>query len=613
MTTIANIDINLRARTDQLDAGLARGRSKTKQAVEEISQMGRMGNIVSPVTDIFSNQVRSLPVIGQVADGFTHAARSAGGFSAAGVAAGAAVGVALAGIVAGAMAAAHAVSQITAQMQEIDRMSDRAKSLGMSLSELTTLDLSLGETSGLDAGTIEASLQKLRVTLANAAAGDANARKMFEQLGLDAADLIAAGPLEAMAQLSEAMDGMTDADQLRVAVELFGKSGAMLVNSLREGPEALREMEQFARSVGMALSDAQAEQVGAANDAWARVEMIATGAWRQIAAEASPVLDVIADKVLGIGAGFSYWHVGLPIAVDTYTKLAGLLFDMSELTVNMFRFMYKISTLDFSGAMEVVQAGADFSTGQDWVDEIAASRQAAAEAAKAAEEKRRVTAEQAEAEINAAKEAERIAEENRRAEENLLKERERVAKAEEDARTRRVESIREEIALVTAESAALAGGLEFDARAARELIEAAGQPPEFVAELQRLQNERKQAEAERDARQEAVDIRESVKSPLDRVAPEFQRISSLLERGLLTREEALAASVKLARENMPGAAGAGASTLVQGTAEAYRKTLEMNAQVEHEKAIEQYAEEQLRVQRDMLAQLKNGGAVLRLA
>lgn len=612
MTTIANIDINLRATTEQLDSGFARGKSKTKQAVDEISQIQRMANVASPLTDVFSSQIRSLPVIGQVSDGFMHAARSAGGFSVAGVAAGAAVGVALAGVVAGFMAVSHAIDRISDQLKVIDDMSDRAKSLGMTFIELNTLDLSLAETSGLDASAIEASVQRLQVRLAEAAAGDGNARRLFEQMGLDAADLIAAGPLGAMEQLSEAMQGMSDAEQLRIAVELFGRSGAMLVNSLREGPEALREMERFAQQVGLALSEAQAEQVGAANDAWARVEMIATGAWRQIAAEASPVLEVIASKVLGIGEGFAYWHVGLPMMVDGTTLLAGTLYDLYEIAIGFFKAMYSLTTLDFSGAVDELRDAANFGTGNEWLAEVNAAREAARVAAENSRNNRS-TPEGVEAELNAAREAERIAEEGRRAEEQLLKEKERIAKAEEDARNNKIKSIKEEIALLNAENTAIRNGTDFDPRAARELIEAAGQPPAFIEELQRLQEERKNQESVKADLESASDIRDSLKSPLQKMQEQMLEIADLNKKGLLTNREAQLAAVQLARDTLPGAAGAGASTLVQGTAEAYRKTLEMNAQAEHEKAVEQYAEEQLRVQRNMLAELRNGGGVLRIA
>ncbi len=550
--------------------------------------------------------------IGQVANA-ANAAKLAGAGMSVGMVAGLGAVAAAAGVVvAGFMAVSHAVEQVNVQRKVIDDMSDRAKSLGMTFSELNTLDLSLAETSGLDASAIEASMQKLQVKLAEAAAGDGNARKLFEKMGLDAADLIAAGPLKAMEQLSEATQGMNDAEQLRLSVELFGKSGAMLVNSLREGPEALREMERFAQQIGLALSEAQAEQVGAANDAWNRVNMIATGTWRQIAAEASPVLKVIADEVLGIGVGFSYWHMGLPLMVDSATRLAGTLYDAYEILIGSYKTMYNIATLDFSGVADAFNDAVTFDTGAKWVAQVNAAREAARAAAENAG-KNRSTAEGVEAELNAVREAERIASEGRRAEEQLLKERERIAKAEEDARNNKIKSLKDEIAFLNVENTAGLMGMDFDPRVAKELIEAAGQPPAFIEELQRLQDERKTQENLKADLEAARDIRESLKSPLEKIAPQFDRLRDLLDKGRLTNEEAMSAGLQLARDNLPGAAGAaGASTLVQGTAEAYRKTLEMNAQAEHEKAVEQFAEEQLKVQRDMLAQLKNGGGILRI-
>ncbi len=609
MTTIANIDINLRATTEQLDSGFARGKSKTKQAVDEISQIQRMANVASPVTDVFSSQLRSLPVIGQVSDGFMHAARSAGGFSAAGVAAGAAVGVALAGVVAGAMAAAHAVSEITAQMEEIDRMSDRAKSLGLSFAELTTLNLSLGETSGLDSSAIEASIQKLELNLAEAATKDGAARQAFEKLGLDAADLMSRGPLQAIEEISIATQQLKNpTEQLAVSYDLFGKSGAMLVSSLREGPDAIREMEQFARNFGLTLTDAQAEQVGAANDAWARVSEVATGAYRQIAAEISPVLNVIADEVLGIADGFGGWHAALPAIVDNFVWFEGTCYDVYELLALSHTILAKMVALDFSGIGDAMQDAFSFDTGDQWLAKVNEAREAAKAAADGAQPQFGAMSGY-EAGLEAAKEAERIAEEGRKAEEQLLKERERVAQAEADARRNARDNIQQEIDIMREINSQRMAGNKPDERAIREFF-AAGLDQftgPFVENFKKLQAERTQLEEVSAELDKASDIRDSLKSPFQKMQEQMREIADLNAKGLLTSREAQLASVQLARDTLPGAAGAGASTLVQGTAEAYKKSLELDGQTDERKEMRKLAENQLKVAQDQLKELKNGG------
>jgi hypothetical protein len=607
MTTIANIDINLRATTDQLDTGFAKGRSKTKQAVDEISQIQRMANVASPVTDVFSSQIRSLPVIGQVSDGFMHAAKAAGGFSAAGVAAGGAVAVALAGIVGSAMAASYAVGQIREQLDVIDQMSDRAKSLGMTFADLSTLNLSLGETSGLDSSAIEASIQKLELNLAEAATKDGPARQAFAKLGLDAADLMSRGPLEAIKEISEATQQLKNpTEQLAVSFDLFGKSGAMLVSSLREGAEAIEEMEAFATGFGLTLSEVQAEQVGALNDSFARLEGIATGVWRQIAAEAAPVLSVITVGIEDVSAAMAGWPNVASAVVSELVLAAGTAYDLFEAVDAVRVVMRQIASGDISNIDDTIRSAMTFDTGQKWLAEVNKQREAAA----AASTKPEFGAMSGfEAGLESAKEAERIASEARKAEQDLLKEKERVAQAEANSRLNARDNLQQEINIMREiASQRLAGGKP-DEKAIREMF-AAGLDQfagPFVENFKKLQEERTQLEKVTADLDKAKEIQDSLKTPFQKMQDEMKDVADLASKGLLSSREAGLAAVQLARDNLPGAAGAGASTLIQGTAEAYRKSVELDGKNDERKALRKLAEDQLKVAQDQLKELKNGG------
>ncbi len=265
--------------------------------------------------------------------------------------------------------------------------------------------------------------------------------------------------------------------------------------------------------------------------------------------------------------------------------------------------MKKIATADFSGVGDALKDAATFDNGAEFLANVQAVRALAA--VKTAAAGKGTSLEAIETELNIAKEAERVAEAGRKAEEDLLKERERVAKAEEDARRNKLSSIKEEIALLNSENTAGLLGFDFDPQSARELIEAAGQPPEFLNQLQELQKERKAAEQLRDDLKSASDIREQLKTPLEKIQPEFDKLRNLLSNGRLSNQEAMAAGIQLARDFLPGAAGAaGASTLVAGTSEAYKKALELETSSNHEKKVEMFAQEQLKVQKDMLKVLE---------
>lgn len=361
MAVLKYLDIVLGAKTDKLDTGLAAGKGK--------------------VTD-FSKSVKT-------AFDNTSAGSALSSFAAlgpAGIAAGAAVAGGLAVITTAGAAATIAVRGIGEQLGEIDAIGDSAKRMGMQFSELVDLRLAFGRSSGLDEGTIDASLQKMQLNLREAQSGSGDLANTLQSLGLDAGQLIEAGPVEAIKQISKAsQDLKSPLDQSKLAFDLFGKSGVGLVTVLRDGPEAIDEMANRAKQLGLELSQAQVEQVGAANDAWEDLQLVATGAFRQIAAEVAPVITTILNSVNEVGTSFSGWQQSLPQVIDGAVYLAGAFYDVYEV-INLSRMMLNaLATGSFLQAATIANFGgqlaADFGTGQNWVDQINANRQAAANAA----------------------------------------------------------------------------------------------------------------------------------------------------------------------------------------------------------------------------------------
>jgi hypothetical protein len=300
-----------------------------------------------------------------------------------GIAAGAAVAAGFVAAAVGVKALQVTISGVREQMTAIDDLSDASKKLGMTFEDLAVSRLAIGESSGLDTGTIDNVLQRMQLGLAEARSGSGALHDQLSSLGLDAGKLLEAGPVEALKQISVATAGMKNpTDQLVFTYELLGKQGAAVVNTLREGPGAIEEASKFAKQFGLTLSQAQAEQVGAANDAWGRVELIATGAFRQIAAEVSPLLTVIAGEIIEIAKGFAGWGVALPNIVDHLAFMSGNLYDVVELILQGSVALAKLSELDFTGAFTAASAALDFGTGAEFMQKTAQARIDAENAAK---------------------------------------------------------------------------------------------------------------------------------------------------------------------------------------------------------------------------------------
>ena len=324
MSVIENLDIVLGAKTQQLDRALL-------NEVKNVDKFrGKINGGDAPVLRLFksgaSDVAKAIPGVGQVTSSVSSLASSLSGAAAAagpvGIAIAAGAAVALGGVV----ALGFAWHNVSEEMKRIDEISDSAQKLGMTFRDLSNVRLSLSETSGLDQGAIDNAMQRMQVGLADASSKQSG--DLFDKLaasGLDAGELLKMGPAKALEEISaKTRDLKNPTDQLVLAYELFGKQGAALVTSLREGPDAMRSMADFADKVGMNLTQAQAEGVGAANDAWGRLEMVATGAWRQISAEAAPVLEVIYNAIADGTSEFSVYLDYLPAIVDSTAATNGV-------------------------------------------------------------------------------------------------------------------------------------------------------------------------------------------------------------------------------------------------------------------------------------------------
>lgn len=305
---------------------------------------------------------------------------------------GIALGAAFAGVTAAAGAAAVGIGLVAAQFGPIDATADAAERLGVSFQELKGLRLSVGEASGInDDGTIDTLITKLQVNLAEAAAtGTGKAAEALKSLGLDAQQLLAAGPQKALEMISAQTSGMaSQADRLKIAMELFGKAGLEAVNLLKVGPEQLREANEWAQR-NLGVTDEQAAAVGTLNDLWGRLGSLGESFLQNLAAEVAPTLNEIIQSVLDwIDRMGGVKEIARTVA-DTFRDVAGFIVDTVEL----------FSSFDLS-----------FDTGEKW-------KQAAA---KLREENKQKTGGGAESQLAAIEQAEKAAEEAKKAAEQWEK------------------------------------------------------------------------------------------------------------------------------------------------------------------------------------------------
>lgn len=548
------------------------------------SAMGGMGDVIDA----------EFTVLKQGAGGAIRSATGAlGGLSGAAVAAGVAAGAAFAAIAAGAAAAAVVISGVRAQMTAIDDVSDAAKRLGVTFEDLASLRLGLGESSGLDQEAIDGALQRMQLGLADARGGSGELADSLKALGLDAGKLLEMGPVAALQEISTATQQLkSPTDQLQVAYQLFGRQGAALVSSLREGPGAIREAAEAAKGLGLTLSQAQAEQVGAANDTWERVYLVATGVFRQIAAEVAPVLQVIGQEILGIAGNFGAIGQFLPNLINETVRMAGGIADAWEASRLLHQVLFRIWTGDWQKIGDDIRSAFDFSTGEKWVAKVQAARDAAtAAAAKPMTGEVDILA--IERENEARKKAASEAEQLQRAQVD-------AAKRQQDAINSRIQSLKDEVnVLRLGETAARAMQL------ARE-----GASSNQIAEIQSLEQQKKAMQDYQEMLRKGADLKEQFASPMDKLRDQVAELKQLRDAGAIDAKTFNLATLDAAKKNLkieapkpPPAVAA----LQRGSVEAFSAIRQAEKDAQAQKTQEALSRQQIGILERILAQLSGTG------
>lgn len=158
------------------------------------------------------------------------------------------------------------------------------------------------------------SIQQMQRTAVEAAKGTASYAEAYADLGINVQRFVELQPEQQLEVMAEAMVGLeSDAERSALAMELMGKQGRDMLPLLLEGAGGIRAMREEADELGLTLSQLEADQLAAANDAIARLQGAATGLAQDLAIKLAPgivfladvlrsAIDVIIEMASGLGA-----------------------------------------------------------------------------------------------------------------------------------------------------------------------------------------------------------------------------------------------------------------------------------------------------------------------
>lgn len=222
------------------------------------------------------------------------------------------------GKVAGALTAAFsaramisAVQSVTQKLDEIGKTADR---IGITTDALQLLRAT-AESAGVAQSALDASIEKLGRGLAEAGMGIGTAKVALDQLNLSADSLIDMGLEDAMGVIADAVNQVpSPMERTALAMQLFGRSGAPMLNLLREGSVGMEEMRRQARELGIVIDE---DLIRSAEDAQTQLDLMS----RVINANLSTALINIAPLLVNASERIASLAVGVGNFVNQFNRL----------------------------------------------------------------------------------------------------------------------------------------------------------------------------------------------------------------------------------------------------------------------------------------------------
>lgn len=201
-------------------------------------------------------------------------------------------GAAFAGLAAGLAVGAFA-SWIKSAIDATDVVSDLSQRTGVAIEEIAGLQLWF-QIGGAEAGDFESSMIKLSKQIIEG-------EKAFKSIGVATrnADGTLRSNVQVLLDSGDAFAKMENSTaKTAKALELFGKSGAVLLPILNSGSEGLRQMTEMADKLGLTFDQNTVDAAGNFNDTLDFLGLASQGVARQVAKELLPTLNSLVGQFL---------------------------------------------------------------------------------------------------------------------------------------------------------------------------------------------------------------------------------------------------------------------------------------------------------------------------
>ena len=185
---------------------------------------------------------------------------------------------------------------------DVDDLAKQSARLGITVNQLQTLQFAASQ-SGTGAEELKKGFERFTKSISEASTGVGTGIRAFDALGITLTNND--GTLKTSNDLlNEVANGFTQienpADRVRIAMDLFGRAGAGMVNMLQNGSGSLQALRDQFNLVTIELTNEQAQAVEEANDRFDKLFRVFGSIGQQITATLLPALASIGTVVTSV-------------------------------------------------------------------------------------------------------------------------------------------------------------------------------------------------------------------------------------------------------------------------------------------------------------------------
>jgi len=182
----------------------------------------------------------------------------------------------------------------------IDTLGKTASKLNVNVETLQKMRFAADQT-GVSQTKLDLGLQRFLRRAAEAAKGTGEAKNALKELGIQLTD--SSGKLRdadgLLLDLADAFGSVQDEnDLLRLGFKLFDSEGVAVVNTLRNGSQALQDYFDEAKALGLVLDNETVRGTEAFNDSISKITQSVRGFVLQVVGKLAPAFGFIADQIV---------------------------------------------------------------------------------------------------------------------------------------------------------------------------------------------------------------------------------------------------------------------------------------------------------------------------